>query len=126
MTVKNFGFAARAKANKAAGKPARKDIPFKLDGARDAPTFHVRGDFNENALAVISAQFMRADGNKNLAEMSAGLFETLEAVFTPDTVRGLLAKIKDPDSGFGFEELGEIIEWATEEHTARPTTSSRT
>jgi len=127
VTVKNFGFGARRKTSQAKAKRVRKDIPFQLSDGPDEPTFHVRGDLNEDALAVISALFIRAESYQDMPAMSGGLFDTLEAVFTADTVKGLLTRIKDQDDPFGFDQLGEVIEWAIEQHSAgRPSTSPRT
>lgn len=124
MTVKNFGFAARAKAGAAKGRK-KKDIPFTLENG--GPTYYLRGEINDDGLAIISALFVRAQASNDVAEMNEGMFDTLETLFPKETAAALLQRIKDPDLAFGFKQLAEVVQWAIEEHSGgRPTTSPRT
>lgn len=128
MTVKNFDFAARRAAQKpkAGGGKAKKDVPFKLEA--DGPTYHVRAEISEDTLALVSLSFKRAERETDLDEMSDALYDSLDNVFPKETRQALLRRVRNPDDpGFGFEQLGEVIEWAVEQHSGgRPTTSSRT
>lgn len=124
MTVKNFGFAARAKAGAVKGRK-KKDIPFTLEDG--GPTYYLRGEINDDGLALISALFVRAQASNDVAEMNDGMFDTLETLFPKETAAALLQRIKDPDLAFGFKQLAEVVQWAIEEHSGgRPTTSPRT
>lgn len=129
MTVKNFNFAARKQAaKKKPGAKARKDIPFTLE--EGGPTYHLRGEIHDESLDAISASFVRAEVNEDKREagrtQSVALFKMINTLFLDETAQALWARIEDGKDSFGFDALGEVIEWGIEQHSGRPTTSSRT
>lgn len=105
------------------------DIPFTLgetDDDGDPIYYYVRGDAKEDALGTISAQFIQAEETDDLKGQAVGMLEMLANLFTEESAYRLLARIKNPRDKFGYDQLGEIIEWAIEQATDRPTTPSRT
>lgn len=116
--VKNFGFPTNA-----APVDRGEDIPFYLSNG-DPTEYYVRGDADDEGLAVIAAEIQRAEQTQDEGAITAGLLDTLDNLFTPETGRALLQAIKAKT--LRLAQLQDIIEWAAEQIGERPTTPSRT
>lgn len=116
--VKNFGFASTT-----VTVERGEDIPFYLSNG-DPTEYYVRGDADDEGLAVIAAEIQRAEQTQDEGAITAGLLDTLDNLFTPETGRALLQSIKAKT--LRLVQLQDIIEWAAEQISERPTTPSRT
>jgi hypothetical protein len=115
VTVKSFTSAAKKKAGK-----KKADITFALDGEKYA----VRGEVKDASFGTVSAVAAIAIEAGDMAKAGASMIELIQTLFTTDTSTRLLKRLKDPDDDLTLEKVGEIIEWAVEQHTGeRPTTS---
>lgn len=119
--VKAFDFIT---ANRPLGR-TELDIPFTLgdvDADGEPIYYYVRGEAKAGALGVISGEFIRAEENSDNTAQVVGMLDMMDNLFTEDTARALLRKLKNPADRFGDDELGEVLRWAIHQVTDRPTT----
>lgn len=124
-TVKHFAVSAARTQTAKRGKTGGETIPFTVGTAAAKEEFHVLAPehINHDAMITVGAMALVAIQSGDVSKATPDLIEMMGQLFTEDSVRRFLLKLRDRRDPFGWKEMGEIIEWAVEAHAARPTTS---